>query len=56
MLEGHGQRQTVPSDALEKKVGHKLNLGEVFETSTGFWKVVYIGKDGTDTYTVEMIA
>lgn len=52
---GYGQRQTVSSEALEKKVGHKLHLDEVFTTATGLWKVVYIGKDGTDTYTVEMI-
>ena len=48
-----GQVQTVPQDMLEKKVGHKLQVGEQFTTPTGYWKVLRIGED---TYTVERMS
>ena len=40
-----GQIQTVPRDALECKLGHKLALGDRFKTTTGTWKVIDIGVD-----------
>ena len=50
---GEGQTQTVPMKLLEQKIGRILKLGETFTTKVGTWKVVCIGKDGYDTYTVE---
>ena len=50
-----GQQQTVASKVLEQKVGHLLIIGEEFETASGRWKVVDIGRYGEDTYTIEMI-
>lgn len=50
-----GQEQTVPIDKLDKKVGHVLVKGETFQTPTGCWKVVDIGRNGANTYTVERI-
>jgi len=47
---------TVPMKALEKKLGKTLGLGEQFTTAAGTWKVIQIGKDGRETYTVEQIA
>ena len=52
---GDGQIQTVPMKALEQKVGRILHKGETFTTALGTWKVIWIGRDGTDTYTVEKI-
>jgi len=47
--------QTVSAQALEAKVGRRLNKGEEFTTATGRWRVIWIAKEGTDTYTVEKI-
>jgi len=51
-MSNNGQTQTVPQDALEKKVGRKLQLGDEFTTPIGTWRIIKIG-DGT--YTVEKI-
>ena len=50
-----GQEQTVPIDKLEQKIGHILKKGDIFETVSGKWKVIDIGRGGKATYTVEKI-
>lgn len=55
-MDSSGLVQTVPAQALEKKVGRRLNKGDEFTTATGRWRVIWIAKDGTDTYTVEKIS
>jgi hypothetical protein len=49
------QEQTVAAEVLDKKVGRKLRLGEIFETPSGKWKVVDTDRGGIDSYTVRKL-
>lgn len=51
-----GEIQSVPQQALEKKLGRKLSKGDTFITKVGTWKVIDMYRYDKETYTVEKIA
>jgi len=50
-----GQQQTVLAKILEQKVGRILGLKEEFQTPAGRWRVIDIGRDGKETYTIQKL-